>query len=400
MTRMANAIGSSDSFIQAGFLDQPLRLLYRLRLGLGLVVLLGSILFLLGGSWDIEWHTLIGRDRTLIPPHQLMLLGIALSGIAALLSVLIETVFARRSQEIAANAFSFANFFYAPLGAYLAGFAALSAGIGFTLDSYWHALYGIDVAIWAPFHIMLIGGSGMASLGAAYMLISAAHLAERVGGASAVVRACYIGATISFAMMLGIVAILLLDAYGVLGYVSLGFTTFNLFSVIAATTGMWILIAAVKALPWRWSASYIVIVYMLFVVAVILFVPPAIKQLAQDEQLTFRKALRIIPTVAQAWPIGVIYSAILLDVLRRRAQLNAWSARKFTLLAALITLPGWLPIALLIPYIFIGVWLNAGAGGFILSALLGLAGSFVGIWLGQRTGESLFEQERVMAADA
>src|SRR5258708_5359432 len=139
MIRMANAIGSSDSFIQARFLDQPLRILYRLRLVLGLSVLLGSILFLLGGSWDIEWHSVIGRDRTLIPPHQLMLLGIALSGIAALLSVLIETVFARRSQEIAASAFSFANFFYAPLGAYLAGFAALSSGIGFTLDSYWHA---------------------------------------------------------------------------------------------------------------------------------------------------------------------------------------------------------------------------------------------------------------------
>ncbi len=397
---MAKAIHSSDSLIQTASLRQPLRVLYRLRLGLGSTVLLGSILFLLGGSWDIEWHTVIGRDRTLIPPHQLMLLGIALSGIAALLSVLIETFLARRSQEVVANSTSFANLFYGPIGAYLAGFAALSAGIGFTLDSYWHALYGIDVAIWAPFHIMLIVGSGMASLGAAYMLISAAHLAERTGdNLAGVVRACYIGATISFAMMLGILAILLLDAYGELGYVSLGFLTFNLFSVIAATVGMWILLTAVKVLPWRWSASYCIIVYMVFVVIVILFVPPAIRQLAQSEQLSFRRAQHIIPTVASAWPIGIIYSAILLDVLRRRAQVKNWSARKFTLLTALITLPGWLPIALTIPYIFIGIVFNAGVAGLIVSTLLGLAGSFVGIWLGQRTGESFFEPEGV-AVDA
>ena len=397
---MAKAIGSSDSFAPVGVLNQPLRLLYRLRLALGLGVLLGSTLFLLGGSWDIEWHSVIGRDRTLIPPHLLMLSGIAISGLAALVSVLIETLLARRHTEIAENATSFADLFYGPLGAYLAGFAALSAGIGFSLDSYWHALYGIDVAIWAPFHIMLIGSSGMTSLGAVYMLVSAMHLAERAGNAARVIRASYLGIVIAFTMILGILALLLLDAYGKLGYASIGSLSFNLFPLISAPIGMWVLIMAVRVLPWRWSASYIMIAYVLLVAIIILFVPPAIRQLAQAEQLSFRKNhTEVFPLVAVAWPIGIVYSGIVLDVLRHRAQRKGWSTQKFTWMAALITLPGFLPIALAAPTIVLSIAQNSDLSGSLIALLLGLAGSWVGIWFGRRTGESLDEQERTVVQE-
>ena len=67
-----------------------------LRLILGLTTLLGAIIFLEGTSWDIQWHSYIGRDRTLIPPHIMMLSGVALCGISGLLCVLIESVWARR----------------------------------------------------------------------------------------------------------------------------------------------------------------------------------------------------------------------------------------------------------------------------------------------------------------
>ena len=33
---------------------------------LGLTALFGAIIFLEGTSWDIQWHSYIGRDRTLI----------------------------------------------------------------------------------------------------------------------------------------------------------------------------------------------------------------------------------------------------------------------------------------------------------------------------------------------
>src|SRR2546423_11369498 len=67
-----------------------------LRLTGGLVALFGAIISFVGTSWDIQWPTLIGRDRTLIPPHALMLTRFTLGGIAALTAVITETICARR----------------------------------------------------------------------------------------------------------------------------------------------------------------------------------------------------------------------------------------------------------------------------------------------------------------
>src|SRR5215467_8745589 len=98
---------------------QSLKAVSTLRLILGLTALLGTIVFLEGTSWDIQWHTFIGRDRTLIPPHLMMLCRVALSGISGLLIVLIESWWARRDTIIARYGLGFAQIFSGPLGAYL-----------------------------------------------------------------------------------------------------------------------------------------------------------------------------------------------------------------------------------------------------------------------------------------
>jgi len=69
-------------------------LISMLRLGLGAVILPASLMCFLGTSWDIHWHTLIGRNRSLIPPHEIMLRGVALSGIAATADIVLETIWA------------------------------------------------------------------------------------------------------------------------------------------------------------------------------------------------------------------------------------------------------------------------------------------------------------------
>jgi hypothetical protein len=125
--------------------------LLSLRLALGLVALLGAFIFLQAVCWDIQWHGFIGRDRTLIPPHILMLSGLAISGIVALLMVLIESRLARRDRAIAQQGILFAGLFHAPLGAYMVGYSALLAAAAFPLDAYWHALYGMPVGILGSF---------------------------------------------------------------------------------------------------------------------------------------------------------------------------------------------------------------------------------------------------------
>jgi hypothetical protein len=126
----------------------------RLTVGLGLV--LGAAITLMGTSWDIQWHIFVGRDCTLIPPHLMMLSGITIGGLLSLLSLLFETLWVKRNSQLAPYTSSFVGGFSGSLGAYIAGFAALSAAIAFPLDSYWHALNGIDVVLWAPFHVMII----------------------------------------------------------------------------------------------------------------------------------------------------------------------------------------------------------------------------------------------------
>ena len=53
---------------------------------------------------------------------------------------------------------------YAPTGGILIATAGLYALIGFPLDDIWHRIFGQDVTLWGPTHLMLIGGAGLSLL--------------------------------------------------------------------------------------------------------------------------------------------------------------------------------------------------------------------------------------------
>src|SRR2546426_11567439 len=231
---MAKTFDKIAVFTGSTTLARSLRAVSTLRLVLGLTALLGAIIFLEGTSWDIQWHSFIGRDRTLIPPHLMMLSGVALSGISGLLSVLIESWWARRNTIIAQYSVGFAEIFSGPLGAYIVGFTALTAAVAFPLDAYWHALYGIDVAIWAPFHVMFVASMGLVALGAAYMLGSAAHLAARRGPAGrGTRRAATLGVVLALATVLSLFTLLLFDALSSDHVIDLGFIMLNVFPLLS-----------------------------------------------------------------------------------------------------------------------------------------------------------------------
>src|ERR1041385_7072806 len=156
---MAKALDSSELVSSSSSQVYSLRSIVTLRVISGIIIILGSITTLIGVSWDVQWHDFIGRDRTLIPPHIMMLTGIFVGGLVAMATVLLETGWARRNTRLASHSTAFAGFFSSSLGTYIAGFTALCAAIAFPLDAYWHALYGIDVQIWAPFHLMILVGS-------------------------------------------------------------------------------------------------------------------------------------------------------------------------------------------------------------------------------------------------
>ena len=55
---------------------------------------------------------------------------------------------------------------WAPVGGAVIAVCGAFALSGFPLDDMWHRLFGQDVTLWGPTHLMLIGGASMATLGA------------------------------------------------------------------------------------------------------------------------------------------------------------------------------------------------------------------------------------------
>ena len=125
------------------------------------------LLAALGFYWDVAWHIDFGRDKVLFtPPHLMILVG--LMGIlgAALLSILLASA-ARAQVGLKLGALRIP---YGALPLLGLGFFAV---LGFPLDDLWHRTYGIDVTMWSPTHLMMIGGACFSPLGLRLLLVEA-----------------------------------------------------------------------------------------------------------------------------------------------------------------------------------------------------------------------------------
>lgn len=393
---MAKALDGIAALDSTPVLARPLRSVAALRLTLGLVALVGAIVFLEGTSWDIQWHSYIGRDRTLIPPHIMMLGGVTLSGVAGLLIVLIESWWARRNQDVARHTSGFATIFAGPLGSYIVGYAALLAAVAFPLDAYWHALYGIDVAIWAPFHIMFVSSMGVVALGAAYVLASAAHLSARAGASGVgIKRAATLGSALALATFLSLFTLLLFDALNDGNSIQLGFMTLNVFPLLSSTLVAFTLVAAACAIPWRWAATLVSACYILLAGIMAVFVQPATDWLLAAEGLHYRRNPPFTSVVALQWFITPLVVAILIDVIVRRAQRKLWSPGKLRLILALTALlSGVLPVIPIFLPLPVALAIQWGPAGFLISAIIGFAGAYLGAFFGRNVGASMSLVER------
>jgi len=139
----------------------------------------------LGLAWDIRWHGAVGRDDFWTPPHLLIYSGVALAGLLCLAMVLQTSVRRWRGDPSLdeANTVTLFGVFHAPLGFAIAGFGLATLLFAAPFDNYWHELYGIDVALWAPFHLMGLIGGGTAGLGAIYASAAEARRARERGWA-------------------------------------------------------------------------------------------------------------------------------------------------------------------------------------------------------------------------
>src|SRR5579871_3331348 len=241
-------------FPQAGERIKSIEDLARLRLVTGSVLLLVSLVGVLGADWDIQWHAVIGRDQTFTPPHDLILLSIGLSGIVALVSILIETTWSGRHPDLRAYCTDFLGLLRSSLGLYLVGFGAVCSAVAFPLDTYWHALYGIDVSLWAPFHTMIYMGSVLSTLGIIYHLLSAAHLGEMLSQRLTTTLS-YVGIVVGLGILLTKLSTFLTPSLR-------GYRLFSvsLFPFLMALTIVFICVLAVRTVPWLGTATAVVAV--------------------------------------------------------------------------------------------------------------------------------------------
>ena len=117
---------------------------------------------LLGMLWDISLHIGIGRDEGPLanPAHYLILcglFGVFAGGVLACSMPLDE--------KPGPSAVRFIEGWDVPVGGLLLTGAGFYALLGFPLDDVWHRLFGQDVTLWGPTHLMLITGAGLSIIG-------------------------------------------------------------------------------------------------------------------------------------------------------------------------------------------------------------------------------------------
>jgi hypothetical protein len=130
-----------------------------------LVFTTSIICALFGFIWDVSWHIGNGRDPGPLanPAHYFIVIGLFGIFLAGMIAVVIP--FERPGPA----AVRITNSWYAPVGGVLMAGCGLYALTGFPLDDIWHRIFGQDVTLWGPTHLMMIGGAGF-SLYAALML--------------------------------------------------------------------------------------------------------------------------------------------------------------------------------------------------------------------------------------
>lgn len=121
------------------------------------------IVALLGFMWDVSLHAGRGRDAGPLanPAHYLILYGLFALFIAGMSAV----VFPRDGEKPGVAAVRITRSWYAPVSGIFIAACGLYALIGFPLDDVWHRLFGQDVTLWGPTHLMLIGGAGLSTAG-------------------------------------------------------------------------------------------------------------------------------------------------------------------------------------------------------------------------------------------
>ncbi|KKC03036.1 hypothetical protein [Mycobacterium nebraskense] len=142
LTRVADKLG--EKFHRPSWVALPV-----------LIFTTSIICALFGFIWDVSWHIGNGRDPGPLanPAHYFIIIGLFGVFLGGMVSVVLP--FGKPGPA----AVRITRNWYAPVGGVLMAGCGLYAMIGFPLDDIWHRIFGQDVTLWGPTHLMMIGGA-------------------------------------------------------------------------------------------------------------------------------------------------------------------------------------------------------------------------------------------------
>jgi hypothetical protein len=145
---------------------------------LPVIVTLGSLgIAAFGFFWDVGTHIDDGRDSGPFAnaAHYPILLGLAGVALAGFLAAVLGADARDRAAIVWAPGWRI------PLGGGLLLLCGGLAMIGFPLDDVWHRIFGQDVTLWGPTHVLMIGGASLAPIAAGLLLVEGRCAAGRPG---------------------------------------------------------------------------------------------------------------------------------------------------------------------------------------------------------------------------
>ena len=141
------------------------------------IIIVSLITALFGMLWDISLHIAQGRDEGPLAnvAHYFILAGLFGVFSSGFLSMCLPL---EKPSRVAVR---INDEWYAPLGGCLIAACGAFSLIGFPLDDVWHRMFGQDVTLWGPTHLMLIGGAAMTLIGLAVLLVEAGAANDAAG---------------------------------------------------------------------------------------------------------------------------------------------------------------------------------------------------------------------------
>ncbi len=193
-----------------------------------------------GLAWDIQWHMTIGRDSFWVAPH-LMIYGSVVAGLVLGWGVL---------------AYEWWRGIPTTRGFRLAAWGLVLVVLAAPIDDLWHRLFGLDVTLWSPPHLLALFGSAVSTLGCLMIALEVYSPESRPGRAALLLAG---------ALLYGGIRVTL-DPAWLFAY-SYGGVLFHGFAMLAALTLPPALVTTARVSRWRWAP--IVVVMLSFAVGIV-----------------------------------------------------------------------------------------------------------------------------------